>query len=236
MNNLKIDRRKHYMVVLDTETASIDPTMKGVAYSNQLVYDIGWCIVDKKGNVYKTRSFVVDEIFFGESCKMRSSYFAKKIPAYYQELSENKRAVMSFENIRNILLSDMSEYNTNDIYAHNANFDYYALNNTYKWITKGEKYFYFPYKTKIFDIFAMSRQVIKNRSSYGYFCEKNNYITKNNQYQLKAEIIYRYISNDNNFIESHTGLEDTLIEKEILKYLFRQHKAMNGLIKACRDR
>jgi DNA polymerase III epsilon subunit-like protein len=236
MNNLKIDRRKHYMVVLDTETAPIDPTMKGVAYSNQLVYDIGWCVVDKKGNVYKTRSFVVDEIFFGEPCKMRSSYFAKKIPTYYQELSENKRVAMSFENIRNILLSDMLEYNTNDIYAHNANFDYYALNNTYKWITKGEKYFYFPYKTRIFDIFAMSRQVIKNRSSYGYFCEKNNYITKNNQYQLKAEIIYRYISNDNNFIESHTGLEDTLIEKEILKYLFRQHKAMNGLIKACRDR
>ena len=34
------------------------------------------------------------------------------------------------------------------------------------------------------------------------------------------------ISGNNDFIENHTGLEDVMIEKEILAYCFRQHKDM----------
>ena len=44
--------------------------------------------------------------------------------------------------------------------------------------------------------------------------------------QLKAEVLYRYISGNNEFIESHTGLEDVLIEKEIFAYCVKQKKAM----------
>jgi hypothetical protein len=33
--------------------------------------------------------------------------------------------------------------------------------------------------------------------------------------RLTAEVLYRYITGDNSFIESHTGLEDVTIEKEI---------------------
>lgn len=44
--------------------------------------------------------------------------------------------------------------------------------------------------------------------------------------QVKAEVIYKYISGNYDFVESHTGLEDVLIEKEILAYCFRKHKPM----------
>jgi hypothetical protein len=44
--------------------------------------------------------------------------------------------------------------------------------------------------------------------------------------QVKAEVLYRFISGDNDFIESHTGLEDVLIEKEIFAYCVKQKKAM----------
>ena len=58
-------------------------------------------------------------------------------------------------------------------------------------------------------------------------CEsENGYLTKNGQVRKTAEIIYRYITKDNDFTESHTGLEDVMIEKEILAHCFRQHKAM----------
>jgi hypothetical protein len=52
-------------------------------------------------------------------------------------------------------------------------------------------------------------------------------MTKNNQPRLTAEIIYRFISGDENFIEEHKGLDDVLIEKEILAYCYRKHKKMN---------
>jgi hypothetical protein len=53
-------------------------------------------------------------------------------------------------------------------------------------------------------------------------------MTKNGKPQLKAEVIYKYISGNYDFDESHTGLEDVLIEKEIMAYCYRKHKTMNG--------
>jgi hypothetical protein len=43
---------------------------------------------------------------------------------------------------------------------------------------------------------------------------------------MTAEVLYRFITKDNDFVESHTGLEDVMIEKEILAYCYRQHKKM----------
>ena len=37
-------------------------------------------------------------------------------------------------------------------------------------------------------------------------------LKKNNQVKLTAEVIFRFITKNNNFVESHTGLEDVLIE------------------------
>jgi hypothetical protein len=48
--------------------------------------------------------------------------------------------------------------------------------------------------------------------------------------QVKAETIYRYISGNYDFKESHTGLEDVMIEKDILTYCFRKHKKMRKLL------
>ena len=44
--------------------------------------------------------------------------------------------------------------------------------------------------------------------------------------QLKAETLYRYMTNNKNFVESHTGLEDVMIEKEIFKRCMSYHKPM----------
>ena len=44
--------------------------------------------------------------------------------------------------------------------------------------------------------------------------------------QKKAETVYRYITRDTDFVESHTGLEDVKIETLIMAYCYRQHKKM----------
>ena len=72
----------------------------------------------------------------------------------------------------------------------------------------------------------MARDVISKMPTYQRFCEENGYLTKNGQYRLTAEIICRFITKDNEFVENHTGLEDVLIEKDILAYCYKQHKKM----------
>lgn len=224
----KIDRRKHYIIVMDTETCPLDRDFKGVSPYNMFVYDIGWAVVDKKGNVYETKSYINRDIFFEEKELMQSSYYAEKLPQYYDDIRSGKRKVATWFNIRKDLAETMKKYNTKTVCAHNARFDDCATKNTQRWLTKSKYRFFLPFGTEIWDTMKMASDVVANTPTYRKFCEENGYMTshKTPRPQVKAEILYRYITGDNNFIENHTGLEDVLIEKEILAYCFRKHQKM----------
>ena len=224
----KIDKRKKYYMVLDTETCPIDREVEGVTPENMLVYDIGYCIVDKKGNVYKTGSYIVSEIFFGEHYdKLQSAYYANKIPMYMQDIAKGARKVKSWSEISYILKETLKEFNTNIVVAHNARFDNGVLKTTRQYL---DQYALLPYGTEWWDTLKMARSVLGNMPTYQRFCQDNGYLTKNGGLRYTAEIIYRYIKQDKDFMESHTGLEDTLIEKEILAYCIKQHKKMDKLL------
>ena len=47
---------------------------------------------------------------------------------------------------------------------------------------------------------------------------------------MTAEALYKFILQDADFSESHTGLEDVLIEVEILRYCVNRHKKMNKVL------
>ena len=225
MKTRKIDKRISYKIVLDTETCPIDKDFKGVSPNNMFAYDIGWAVVDKRGKVYQTRSYVNSDIFF-EKQLMTSAYYAEKVPVYWEQIKSGSRILTSFFKIRQALLEDIKTYNVKEIYAHNMRFDFGTLNTTQRWLTKSKYRYFFPKGVKICDTLRMSRDVIGKMPTYKKFCIENNYLTKNGQIRFTAEILYRYITKDNDFIESHTGLEDVMIEKEIVAYCYKQHKAM----------
>ena len=222
----KIDKRIKYRIVLDCETCTCDKDVEGVSPWNMWFYDLGWAVVDKRGNVYKTQSFINADIFLAEKDLMKSAYYANKIPMYWEQIKAGQRILTSFAKIRKALLADIQEYNVTEVYAHNMRFDWGALTNTQRWLTKSKYRYFFPKDIMICDTLKMARQVIGKMPTYRNFCEENGYLTKNGQLKFTAEILYRFISKNNDFTESHTGLEDVLIEKEILAYCFKQHKKM----------
>lgn len=226
----RIDRRISYKIVLDTETCPIDKDFVGVSPQNMWAYDIGWAVVDKRGKVYKTRSFVNADIFLDEKELMKSAYYSNKIPMYWEDIKAGKKILTSFYNIKKALKEDIEEFEVTEIFAHNMRFDYGTLNTTQRWLTKSKFRYFFPYGIDICDTLKMARDVILKMPTYRKFCEENGYLTKNGQLKATAEILYRFIKKDNNFIESHTGLEDVLIEKEILAYCYKQHKKMRKLL------
>ena len=201
----------------DTETCNSLIDEKGkLDLSNSLVYDIGWEIVDRFGKPYKSRSFVVEEIW-NSSDLMQSAYYKDKIPQYEEEIKDGKKIIAPFEKIRIILLSDRKRWKCKAVFAHNAYFDYNALNVTARYLTGSKIRYFFPYKVDIWDTLKMSRDAIGKTKEYSDFCIKNEYLTNHKT----AEILYRYISNNPLFIESHTGLEDVEIEKEIFAYCLK---------------
>jgi len=218
---MKLDLRKTYYCVLDTETCPITPSDK-VDPHNMLVYDIGYRIIDKKGTCYLERSFVVDDIFFGEYKKMLSCYYADKLPQYFKDIAEGTRVRKSFEEIMKIFREDLKDCNCKIVSAHNAYFDYTSLATTIKYLFENKAYF-FPYDIKIYDTMKMARDTICKNKTYDYY-------TSNGRKSATAENLYKYITNNEDFKESHTGLEDTKIESEILLACLRQHKKMRRLL------
>lgn len=225
----KIDRRIHYILMMDTETCNTLVAEDGkLDMTNVFIYDFGWQVIDKRGKVYEEKSYIVKDIFERETALMQSAYYAKKIPQYLQEIAEGKRIVATFYEIRKDFLETLARYETNTIAAHNARFDYRASNTTQRWLTKSKYRYFFPYNIEIWDTLKMATDVICKMPTYIAFCEQNGYMTKHKKPRPKAtaEVLYRFISGNVAFNEAHTGLEDVDIERQILAYCFRQHKAM----------
>lgn len=223
-----MDRRINYLIGVDTETCNGAMVDNKLDLSQSLVYDIGWAVCDKKGRVYKTESYVIYETFVGMADVMKSAYYAKKIPTYWEQIKSGQRKLASFWTVYRAFQNDVKEYGVKNVFAHNANFDVQALNNTIRYLTKSKCRYFFPYKIEMWDTLKMSRQTIGKQKMYSVYCQKNGYLTRHAtpQNRLTAEIIYRYLSGNSEFSESHMGLEDVLIEIQILAHCFRQHKKM----------
>ena len=215
---MKIDRRKNYYLTIDTETTN--------GFDDPIVYDVGGCIHDKKGNVYETFSFVIYETFYGMKDLMQSAYYADKIPMYKEQIAKGKRKVVRFSTAKSIVKELCDRYNVKAIIAHNMRFDYRALTRTQRYLTKSKYRYFFPYGIELWDSLKMAQDTICKQKRYKKFCEKNDYLQKSGKPRATAEILTRYIRKDNEYKEEHTGLADVLIEKEITALCFRQHKKM----------
>lgn len=204
---LKMER---YVAILDTETTnSID---------DPLCYDIGYAIEDTiEKRIVLQRSFVVADIFLDKDL-MSYAYFIDKVPQYWEEIKNGKRELRKLATIRKTLKDDFKTFGIKEVFAHNARFDYRSTNLTQRFLTCSKYRFFFPYGTKICDTLKMSRQLLADDVDYNDYCRKHGFVTKTNKPQFTAEVLYRYIHKNENFVESHTALEDVMIEKDILNY------------------
>lgn len=214
----KIDRRHIYGIMIDTETAN--------GLDDPLFYDCGWQVIDTHGRLYKERSFVNRDVFIDERELMKSAYYANKIPQYCEDIRAGRRVMASLYEIKKALAEDVAEYGCVFICAHNARFDYRSLNGTQRYLTKSKYRYFVPKGLEWWDTMKMAQSVICKMPTYIKFCKENGFVCANGQIRKTAEVLYRFIINDLDFVEEHTGLEDVDIERQILAYCKKQHKKM----------
>lgn len=219
----KIDNRRKYYLTIDTETAN--------GLDCPIVYDIGGAVHDKAGNVYETFSFVIYEIFVECADLMQSAYYADKIPMYREQLREGSRRMVRWNTARKYIHELCAKYNISAIIAHNARFDVRAVNITERYITSSKYRFFLPFGIPVWDTLSMAESTICRQKTYIEWARANNYMRSRNTPRATAEILYKYITNTPDFIESHTGLEDVMIEYKIFVHCCRQHKKMEKLPK-----
>lgn len=203
--------------MLDTETAG--------GLDNPQVYDLGLMVIDRKGNAYESYSLVIKETFFNLDL-MKTAYYMEKLPNYFKELLEEKRELVTMLEAYYLVKEICETYDIKAIIAHNALFDYKALNNTLRLLTN--KNYFYPKGVEIWDTMKMALSVVATKKHYIKYCKENNFMTKHKKPRprVTAEVLYKYITNNLEFVESHTGLEDCKIEKEIFVYCLNKKQKM----------
>lgn len=225
---MKIDRRKKYIIILDVETTNNQIGVKG-APNDGLVYDLGFTVADKQGNVYAKRSFAIKEIFDWKEL-MDTAYYKNKLPKYYEKIRKGEMKKVSIWEARKSIKGAMEYFNITEVYAFNANFDYTTLNNTVRYLSGSACRWFFKYGTKICDIWHIACQTLGLQKTFQW----ENVRNANGNLITNAERMYAYLSQDFDFEEEHTGLADALIETQILARCFKTHKSIDKSInRAC---
>lgn len=118
---MKIDKRKNYYLIFDTETTGGDVNIK-------YIYDLGYTIADKK-QIYIRRNYLVKEIFENSEL-MATAYYVNKMPKYKKMIQAGEVEIKPFAEIIKILQKDLKDYYVKFACAYNINFDLDALMQT----------------------------------------------------------------------------------------------------------
>ena len=204
---------KKYVMVIDTETAN--------TVEQPLPYDFGWAVLDtESGRIVRKFSYVCAEIFLDREL-MEQAYFAEKIPMYWEDIRSGKRKLKRLLNIRKEIWNCLKKYDISEVCAYNMGFDKRASVNDVRYLTSSFIRWFFPYGIKFVCIWHMACTSFLNTSEYINFALKNGFVSEAGNIQTSAENAYRYLMNDPEFVECHTGLEDVEIECEILMNCLR---------------
>lgn len=216
----KIDLSKErYLLFVDTETIGSLFVKESV-----LPFEIGTKVYDlEKQKVIREKSYLVRK-FFNNKYIMLSTFSATKYPSYFDKLENDKRyKTCSVNDIMQDLTKVISRYGIKIMVAHNGNFDKTAISRLCEDFGVDN-----PFENiDLLDTMELSK-VITFSKDYANYCIKNKdrlnslkdscFITNSGRVRTTAQAIYCYISNNANFEEAHTGLEDIDIEIEIFKH------------------
>lgn len=211
------------ILVLDTETAQTVNYKDNKAHpETSLVYDFGYTIRDKDGNVVRERSIVITDTFYQYKL-MQSAYYADKLPQYYEGIKSGEWVELSFLEAWRTFKADCKECDVKSAWAFNCRFDEIALNNTCRTYSNGFAPWFMPYKLRLRDVWDYASNITSTKA-YLKYCVNNGLFTATGNPSTSAESVYKFINNKHDFEEDHTALSDARIEYEILAAARKRHK------------
>ena len=212
---------KNVIAVIDTETVGLEGH----------VYDIAWCITDKRGNIAVERNWLVEENFTDPTKMMGAFYAGKTFTHYAPMLQAGTITMRPWAEILGQLRADFLCYGVQTVSAYNAGFDLRVIDQTHGDLT-GAEFDLFD-GLQILDIWQFACETKLQQKSYARIARALGWVSPAGNIKTGAEFAYRFVCGDHSFIEDHTALSDAQIEVAILAECFRQKKAVPyGVINA----
>ncbi len=169
--------KKKYYLTLDTETATLPfansmcktaKEKQKIAIAKPLVYDIGWTITDRAGNVIRNENYLIQETFFVPNV-FNTAYYKDKRPIYMKLLEEGKIKTACWNDIIKVLIKDLDSCDLTT--AYNACFDFK------KAIPFTERYIYHLYRADYNEWETMQKRMCKKILAGQDESENPDYLT-----------------------------------------------------------
>ena len=215
---------KKSIMVLDTEACDLAGN----------VYDVGYTITNRKGEVLSTFNALVLEIFTDAS-KMMGAFYAKKLFTHYAPmLNRSEIALMPWADIVAQIRYDMALYNVNVVSAYNLGFDRRVMRQTDALLRGGNGQNPIVEKgVELLDIWQFACETKLSQVTYKELARSRGWVSAKGNIRTGAEYAYRFCSGVHGFIEDHTALSDALIETDILAACYACKKTVPyGIINA----
>ena len=215
---------KKSIMVLDTEACDLAGN----------VYDVGYTITNRKGEVLSTFNALVLEIFTDAS-KMMGAFYAKKLFTHYAPmLNRSEVALMPWADIVAQIRYDMALYNVNVVSAYNLGFDRRVMRQTDALLRGGNgQNSIVENGVELLDIWQFACETKLSQVTYKELARSRGWVSAKGNIRTGAEYAYRFCSGDHGFIEDHTALSDALIETDILAACYACKKTVPyGIINA----
>tara|TARA_Y100001951_G_scaffold102959_1_gene110746 strand:- start:662 stop:1339 length:678 start_codon:yes stop_codon:yes gene_type:complete len=208
--------KKLSIATIDTETIGLQP--------KNFVYDIGVTFHDKCGAIAGTYTALVEEIWCDPKLMMGAFYAGKVFTHYSRMLETGGISIRPWQSIIDDLQGIIEAYDVNVVSAYNLGFDMGAIKRTSARLGAGPL---LPHpRFKLLDIWRFACETILQQSNFRQLAMANGWRSEKGNFKTTAEIAYRYITRELGFAESHTALDDSKIETDILAKCFRQKRAI----------
>ena len=122
---------KKYYMVFDCETATLpiaDEIAQGdanikkkIAIAKPLIYDLGYTICDRAGNIYDRKQFLIAETF-SVPAVFNTAYYAEKRPLYLEMLKRGETVIKPWNEVMEIFTADLEKVDS--VGAFNSMFDF----------------------------------------------------------------------------------------------------------------
>lgn len=223
-------------IVLDCEGVdTVKRDDNSVHPETSLFYDLGFVVIDgNTGSILDSYSFINVDVYDNNDL-MTSAYYAWKRKKYDVGRRIEWMEATTLE-IWNMFKVICKRYNVRDVWAYNARYDMQCTNNTIRTMSNGFAHFFTPYGVMWRDVWDYAGSTLCNTRKYVNWCLTRGYTSDKGNPSTRAEIVYRYLINDDSFIEEHTALADAIIEASILlKCKRRKQKARRSIGQGWRD-
>lgn len=201
-------KKTNNILLVDVETCN----------DQRIIMELSCLVVNNKLGISETHCFIIQQAW--ENNEYRQGKYAKgKLDKWQQMLDNGTAELISIYHLYNKLNKIIRDKKIKLFSAYNVNFDFKAIENTYHRYGIDKKPDYKETNLILqLDKFCLWEYARKHYCTKDYikWAKQHNKFTPTFKIKSSAETLYQYITEQQNFVETHIGIEDLQIEYTIL--------------------